>query len=130
MRNNIFRKFPRVNTELCINLKTKLQTDARMKPGKKYLGVLKLDAGNTEEGYEDRHCTFIETLPSTTGKRNPHVFVGEYITMTRCDDGCPRFNFRPMKAVRDLSPEGYAQAVANEIVQGLNGLVEKEGGAG
>ena len=120
----------RMNTELCINLKTKLQTDARMKPGKKYLGVLKLDAGNTEEGYEDRHCTFIETLPSNTGKRNPHVFVGEYITMTRCDDGCPRFNFRPMKADRDLSPEGYALAVANEIVQGLNGLVEKEGGAG
>ena len=130
MTKIICRKFPRMNTELCINLKTKLQKDARMRPGKKYMGVLKLDAGNTEEGFEDRHCTFIETLPSTTGKRNPHVFVGEYITVTRCDDSSPRFNFRPMKAVRDLSPEGYALAVANEIVQGLNGLVEKEGGAG
>lgn len=130
MTKIICRKLQRVNTELCINLKTKLQADARMRPGKKYMGVLKLDEGNTEEGYEDRHCTFIETLPSNTGKRNPHVFVGEYITVTRCNDGCPRFNFRPMKADRGLSPEGYALAVANEIVQGLNGLVEKEGGAG
>ena len=130
MKKNILKQLQRVNTELCINLKTKLQADARMRPGKKYMGVLKLDAGNTEEGYEDRHFTFIETLPSNTGKRNPHLFVGEYITVTRCDDSSPRFNFRPMQGVRDLSPEGYALAVANEIVQGLNGLVEKEGGAG
>ena len=34
----------------------------------------------------DAHYTFVETLPQTE-KRNPQVFVGKHITITRRDDG-------------------------------------------
>lgn len=52
------------NTDLCVDVKTILRTDRVTKLGKEYTGVL------TRDG-ED-HYTFVETRPSTAGKRNPH----------------------------------------------------------
>lgn len=87
-----------------------------MKIGRNYRGVLIRD--------DDSHYTFTEALPSTRGKRNPHVFEGECITVTRRDDGSYRLNFRP-KLISG-SVEAYAFAVANEIVKALKCLIENE----
>lgn len=105
------------NTDLCVDVKTILRTDRVTKLGKDYTGVL------THDG-ED-HYTFIETLPSTAGKRNPHLFVGEYITITLQDDGTLRPNFKPMRIGVGWSVDGYANGVANELRKALSGLVEK-----
>lgn len=117
----------KVNTELCIDLKTKLQNEVLMKPGKDYPGILRHDAPSEEFGFDDGHYTFIETLPSTAGKRNPHVFSGEYITITRRDDGSLRPNFKPMKVDENFTIDSYAIGVMNELRDALKGLIEEGG---
>ena len=59
-------------------------------------------------------------------KRNPRVFNGEYITVTRRDDGSLRPNFKPIKTGRDFGVVRYAMAVSNELLWALDGLVEEE----
>ena len=56
------------NTDLCVDVKTILRTDRVTKLGKDYTGVLTRDGEN--------HYSFIETLPSTAGKCNPHGMSG------------------------------------------------------
>ena len=53
------------------------------------------------------------------------MFEGEYITVTRRDDGTYRPNFKPMRTGPGFSVDGYALAVCNELRQALKGLVEE-----
>ena len=117
--NNMIENW-NINTDLCMDVKTFLHEDRIAKIGKSYQGVLSRDKFD--------HFTFVEALPypSTSGKRNPHVFNGKYITVTRRDDGTYRPNFRPMKVGAGFSIDGYALGVCNELRQALTGLVEKE----
>lgn len=114
------------NTELGCDVKTLLRSDKRMLVNKAYPGVLRLDAEADIDEFRcrDAHMTFIETVPMTAGKRNPHVFAGQFITVTRRDDGSLRLNFRPMP--KGMSVDNYAFGVANEIREALKGLVEEE----
>ena len=50
------------NTELCVNVKTMLLSDVRMKVGKSYQGVLRRDVECEDYRY-DEQFTFVETLP-------------------------------------------------------------------
>ena len=111
------------NTHLCVNLKTQLRSDRYAKTGKSYTGVLRRDVFCEEFCYED-HFTFTETQPWNM-KRNPRVFNGKYISITRQDDGTYRPNFKPMKVDKDFSVAKYATGVANELLWALEGLVEK-----
>ena len=115
------------NTELAVDLKTVLHSDTSMRTGREYQGVLRRDQDACIEDFRcrDAHYTFIETLPQSAGKRNPHVFRGKYITVTRRDDGSLRPNFRPMKVGRDFSPYRYALGVFNELMWALEDLMEK-----
>ena len=47
----------------------------KMKVGKTYRGVLTRDYDSVVDDilYLDAHYTFVETLPSTNGKRNPRL---------------------------------------------------------
>jgi hypothetical protein len=103
------------NTELCVDVKTILRSDRVSKIGKSYQGVFTRDT--------DEHFTFTETIIPAACKRNPQVYVGQYITITRRDDGTLRPNFRPIP--KDLSLERYATGVANELLWALEGLVEE-----
>ena len=116
------------NTELGCDVKTLLRSDKRMLVNKAYPGVLRLDAEADIDEFRcrDAHMTFIETVPMTAGKRNPHVFDGEYITLTRRDDGSLRPNFKPMpKLGANLSVDNYAFEVYRELRHALKGLVEE-----
>ena len=112
------------NTHLSVDLKTLLRSDSKMKAGKNYQGILRRDEICEEFRY-DEHFTFVETVPQTAGKRNPHVFDGKFITVTRRDDGSLRLNFKELKVGADFSVEKYASGVANELLWALEGLVEK-----
>ena len=108
-----------INTELCIDLKTILTSDRRARMRKDYRGVL------TRDGRE--HYTFIETPASTDGKRNPHVFEGEFITITRRSDGSLRPNFKLGRiGGKGFNLESYAWGVALELREALKGLIEEE----
>ena len=112
------------NTHLGVDLKTLLRKDRLAKVGKNYLGVLRRDV-ECEEFRYDTHFTIVETNSSTTVKRNPRVFSGQYITITQQDDGTLRPNFKPMKMGPGFTPERYATAVANELMWALEGLIEE-----
>ena len=115
------------NTDLSVNLKTILHSDRKMKPCKDYQGVLRLDAEGTVEEFlsRDAHYTFVETLPWTT-KRNPRLFNGKYISITRRPDGSLRPNFKPLKVTKGFSVERYTFNVYLELHKALKGLVGNE----
>jgi hypothetical protein len=113
------------NTDLAVNLKTVLHSDTSMRTGKDYQGVLRRDWDAEIEDFRcrDAHYTFIETVRMTADRRNPHVFYGKYITITRRPDGTLRPNFKPMPA--GMSVDNYAFEVYRELRGALKGLVEK-----
>ena len=115
----------KTNLELCVNLKTMLQNDVLMQPGKDYPGILRREIPSEEFGFDDVRYSFTENINSTAGKRNPHIFDGEYITVTRRNNGTYRPNFKPMKIDADFSLDQYANGVANELLRALEGLIEK-----
>lgn len=112
------------NTHLSVNLKTFLRSDSKMKAGKNYQGIIRRDEICEEFRY-DEHFVFIETVRRTAEKRNPHVFVGKHITVTRRDDGSLRLNFKPLPDEQDFNLERYALGVYNEICIALAGLIEE-----
>ncbi len=114
------------NTELGCDVKTILRSDRKMKVGKTYRGVLTRDYDSVVDDilYLDAHYTFVETLPSTNGKRNPRLFEGRYISITRREDGSLNLNFKSLKMAAGFSVDCYALGVCNELRQALGGLVE------
>lgn len=114
------------NTDLGCDVKTILRSDRKMKVGKDYQGVFRFDSEGTIDEFLscDPHYTFVETL-SWSMKRNPRVFNGKFISVTRQDDGSLRPNFKPMKVGEDFSVERYALGVYNELCMALGGLVEE-----
>ena len=114
------------NTDLGCDVKTILQSDCKMKVGKRYVGVLTLDSEGIVDDFlcRDPHFTFVETVRPTACKRNPHVYVGKYITVTCRPDGTLHLNFKELPA--DMRVERYALGVYNEICMALGGLVEEE----
>lgn len=114
------------STELCVDLKTILHSDSVMTTGKEYRGILRRDSDAEIEEFRchDPHYTFVETQPWLS-KRNPRVFAGKYITITRRDDGTLRPNFKPMRVGKDFNLERFALGVYNELCMALYGLVEE-----
>ena len=111
------------NVELCVDVKTYLRGDQRMKAGKSYQGVLRRDVVCEDYKYNE-HLTFIETASQKRVKANPCVFRGDHITITRHDDGTFRPNFRPIRIGPGFNVDCYATSVANELLWALEGLVE------
>ena len=120
----INKKGLKPNTHLGVDLKTLLRKDRLAKVGKNYLGVLRRDV-ECEEFRYDEHFTFVETIPSTTIKRNPKVYEGKHITITRKDDGTYRPNFKPMHIDGRLTLSRYVYEVYIELCEGLSGLIEE-----
>jgi len=58
-------------------------------------------------------------------ERNPQLFKGKYITITRWADGSLHPNFRPMKTGAGFRVEHYAFNVYRELIGALKGLVEE-----
>ena len=115
------------NTDLSVNLKTILRSDRKMKAGKEYQGVFRLDAEAVVEEFfaRDAHYTFVETQPWLS-KRNPRLFNGKYISITRRPDGSLRPNFKPLKVTKGFSVERYTFNVYLELHKALKGLVGNE----
>ena len=103
-----------------IDLKLLTRTPGRMPRGTYLNGILTHDA--------EEHYTFREALPPTTYQRNPRVYNGKYITVTRKKDGRLQPNFKPIKEGKDFNTITYARGVANELLWAFESLLEKEDG--
>ena len=113
----------KTNVELCIDLKTRLQNDVLMQPGRDYVGILRRDIPSEEFGYDDGHYSFIETVPTAPPKRNPRVFSCELFSLTLREDGSLRMNVKPIKMDADFNVDGFALRMSDEIRRALPGLV-------
>jgi hypothetical protein len=107
----------KVNTELCVDLKTILLDDSIAKQGKVYQGVLKHD--------KEYHYSFREIQSPTAYKRNPRIYNGKYITLTLRKDGSPQFNFKAVRLDADFNTERFALEVYNELREALWCFLEK-----
>ena len=109
------------NTELCSDIKTYLCFDRIAKIGKVYKGLLRRDS--------DDHFSFFECRPSASAYvsiRNPHVFEGKYINVTRrLMDGHIRFNFKEVDFGGRFNPMGFAIGVMKEIIMAFKCLGEE-----
>lgn len=113
-----FQNFMFTNTEICVDLKL-----VTCQPGATRLGT-NLKGSLTKD--EDYHYTFIEDASERKDyPRNPHVFIGRFITITRWKDGSLHPNFRPMPMGKNFNVDNYAIGVCNELRQALKGLGEK-----
>ena len=110
------------NTHLGVDVKTVLRSDRCARVGKSYLGVFRRDEVS-DDRYCDEHFTFTETLAGRGSKRNPHLFEGRYITVTRRDDGSLRLNFKALREDQHRHPARYALGVYHEICIALESLV-------
>ena len=88
-----------------------------MRKDKNYQGVLTRDS--------EVHMTFVETSHEKREKRNPHIYEGEFITVTKRDDGSYRPNFRPVHIDKGFDLKHYVSGVGLELLWALEGLVEK-----
>ena len=115
------------NTDLGCDVKTILRSNRKMQVGKEYQGVFRLDSNAIVEEFlcRDPHYTFTETVRQSGGKRNPHVFDGENITVTRRGDGSLRLNFKELKMGAGFKVERFALGVYNELCMALEGLIEE-----
>ena len=107
------------NTELCSDIKTYLCFDRIAKIGKVYKGLLRRDS--------DDHFSFFECRPSANAIiRNPHVFEGKYINVTRrLKDGHIRFNFKEVDFGGRFNPMNFAIGVMKEIIMAFKCLGEE-----
>ena len=78
------------------------------------------------QGMTDGDVYITETATPTTGKRNPRVFDGQFITFTRRDDGSLRANFKELPMGADFNIYRYATGVFSELIRALRGLLGKE----
>lgn len=106
------------NTELCSDIKTYLCFDRIAKIGKVYKGLLRRDS--------DDHFSFFECRCSASANaiiRNPHVFEGKYINVTRrLMDGHIRFNFKEVDFGDGFTPMSFAIGVMKEIIMAFKCL--------
>ena len=109
------------NTELCSDIKTYLCFDRIAKIGKVYKGLLRRDS--------DEHFSFFECRRSASANsiiRNPHVFEGKYISVTRrLRDGHVRFNFKDVDFGGRFNPLSFAVEVMREILKAFKCLGEE-----
>lgn len=105
------------NTDLCVDIKTKLTTDRVAKVGKHYSGLLVRDT--------ESHYTFRETPRPSKGSRTPQVFNGKYITVTCSKDGSLRINFKAVFLTVDFLIEDYLLGVTQELKEAFTSLLGK-----
>ncbi len=106
------------NTELGVDLKLITRERGRMRVGAYLNGIITRDD-------EDHYC-FTQTQPQSAGKRNPHLFDGQYITVTRRDDGSLRLNFKELRRGAGFSVERFSFGVYRELYGALKGLIEEK----
>ena len=94
------------------NLWTRLRSDPQPRLGKPYHGRLVVrDTGD---------ALFTEDPPAKPQRRNPRIFDGRYVTLTRREgDGHLRLNFKELPFPPGLDDEAYAHGVGQEVKEAL-----------
>ena len=97
---------------LGIDLWTRLRADPQPRLGKPYHGRLVVRGTD--------YAVFTEDPPAKPQRRNPRIFDGRYVTLTRREgDGHLRLNFKELPFPPGLDDEAYAHGVGQEVKEAL-----------
>ena len=97
------------NITLCIDLKTILQEDALLNPGKCYRGVLSRTS--------DDQYLFEEAVSSgRLARRNPKLFDGRYVSLVHMQNGKYQVHMRTIDASATLDRKHLAFLVYSELL--------------
>ena len=98
------------NITLCIDLKTILQEDALLNPGKCYRGVLSRTS--------DDQYLFEEAVTSgRTDHRNPKLYHGRYVSLVHMQNGKYQVHMRTIDATASLDRKDLAFQVYSELLE-------------
>ena len=112
----------RKNLLLCIDLQTLLLNDNLLTPEKQYLGLLRCKLPSEGNLYGDQYEFKEVKIPLKNCRRNVHLFIGKYITITCRPDGSLRLNLRNID-LNSIDIDSFCLELINEIRQGLKGLL-------
>ena len=98
------------NTNLCVDLKTVMQSDAILIEGQCYNGIL------TRDGESHSRCE--EATRKGSPPRNPKLFDGKYVSMVRMQNGRYQLHLKTMDTA-DFDRDSFAFGVYSEITNAL-----------
>ncbi len=113
------------NWLLCCDLQTELQNDSLPMPGKKYLGLLNCILPSEGNIYGNEYKFKEVKGPLKTCRRNVHLFIGKYITLTCRTDGSLRLNLRTID-LNSIDIDSFCLELMNETRQTLKDFVEED----
>ena len=96
------------NTNLCVDLKTVMQSDAHLVEGQCYTGVL------TRDG-ED-HFIFEESCHRGRSPRNPKLFDGNYCSLVHMQNGKYQIHMKTINASSITNRNQFAFNVYSELL--------------
>ena len=99
------------NMNLCIDLKTIMQEDALLNPGKCYRGVLSM-TGEDSYLFEEE----VNKPIDRHGKRNPKLFDGKYVSLVHMANGRYQVHMRTIDASSSLDRRDLAFQVYSELL--------------
>lgn len=99
----------RKNINLCIDLKTVMQNTVLLEKGQCYTGILTCE---NETLYR-----FEETLHKPRAARNPKLFDGNFVSMTRMMNGKYKIHLKTME--KNIDHDKFAFNVYSEIIDAL-----------
>jgi len=113
------------NTAFGCTVKTVLQRERRMKPGKVYEGTFRRDVEHDDFQW-DEHYTFTEgQRQMVVSRRYPLVYQGWYVNVHRHDDGALYPSFKRVPIKEDTDVEDFIKIVGLELRNGLKSSVGK-----
>lgn len=96
------------NVNLCVDLKTVMQTDANPIEGQCYTGVL------TRDGEE--HFVFEESCRKHRCPRNPKLFDGQYCSLVHMQNGKYQIHMKTINASSITDRNQFAFNVYSELL--------------
>ena len=103
------------NTNLCVDLKTKMQEVTLLEVGKCYRGCITRD--------DQEHYTFEEEVYRSIGRsdrRNPKLFDGRYVSLVHMQNGKYQVHMRTIDASATLDRKQLAFSVYSELLEAFN----------
>ena len=96
------------NTNLCVDLKTVMQSDAILIEGQCYNGIL------TRDG--ESHFRFEEATRKGRPPRNPKLFDGKYCSLVHMQNGRYQIHMKTINASAITDPSDFAFKVYSELL--------------
>ena len=103
------------NTNLCVDLKTKMQEVTLLEVGKCYRGCITRD--------DKEHYTFEEEVYRSIGRsdrRNPKLFKGNYVSLVHMQNGKYQVHMRTIDASTNLDRKELAFQVYSELLEAFH----------